>query len=116
MDAKVITQPTVLNAEEITGLPAVRLQGLEAARSSLLWRAKGSAAGVMQLDPGGELQPHCHPNAHHHFWMLEGQATVSGQRVGPGTYVHIPAGVEHGIVDAGSGCRFFYLYLEELDV
>ena len=32
-----------------------------------------------------------------------------GDRVGPGTYVHIPAGVEHGITDVGpDGCTVVY--------
>jgi quercetin dioxygenase-like cupin family protein len=37
-----------------------------------------------------------------------------GERVGPGTYVHVPAGVEHGIRAVGEGgSTVLYLYLRE---
>ena len=35
-----------------------------------------------------------------------------GEHVGPGTYVHILAGIEHGIRGVGEdGCTLLYLYL-----
>jgi hypothetical protein len=44
--------------------------------------------------------------------VLEGHATILGRTLGPGSYAHIPSGVEHDI-DARSsdGCTVFYLYL-----
>jgi mannose-6-phosphate isomerase-like protein (cupin superfamily) len=114
MDTPLTTDSVVLDADAIADLPAVRLKGLEAARSTLLWRSKGSAAGVMNVDPGGRLEPHCHGRAAHHMWVLNGHATVLGQPVGPGAYVHVPAGVDHGVTDVGpEGCGFLYLYIEE---
>lgn len=114
MDTPLIIDSVVLDASAIAGLPAVRLKGLEAARSTLLWRSRGSAAGVMYVDPGGRLEPHCHGRAAHHMWVLQGHATVLGRQVGPGAYVHVPAGVDHGVSDVGKeGCGFFYLYIEE---
>ncbi len=68
----------------------------------------------MDVDPGGSLEPHRHTRAAHHIWVLSGHASISGEGVGPGAYVHIPAGVEHGIAHAGpEGCRMLYLYIEE---
>lgn len=112
MNTPLAVDSVVLDADAIAGLP-VRLEGLEAARSTLLWRSRHSLAGVMYVDPKGELEPHCHRNAHHHVWIIEGHATILGHPVGPGTYVHIRAGVDHGVYGGPEGCRFFYLYIEE---
>ena len=114
MNPPVAVDSVLLSAADIARLPAIRLQGLDAARSVLLWRSEQSVAGVMYVDPGGELEPHCHRNAHHHVWICAGDATILGRAVGPGAYVHIPPGVDHGVQGVGpDGCRFFYLYVEE---
>lgn len=114
MDTKLALDAVVRHAGDIDGLPAVRLKGLEAARSKLLWRSGPSVAGLMDVDPHGSLEPHRHTRAAHHLWVLEGHATICDERVGPGAYVHVPAGVEHGVVHAGAeGCRLFYLFIEE---
>lgn len=82
----------------------------------LLWRSGKSVAGLMRLAPGAEVSPHAHVRSHHHLWVTEGSARMLGGRVGPGTYVHIPAGVEHGITAVGDdGCTMLYLYLREAD-
>jgi oxalate decarboxylase/phosphoglucose isomerase-like protein (cupin superfamily) len=82
----------------------------------LLWRSGKSVAGIMRVEPGGSVSPHTHHRSHHHMWVVEGSAEMLGERVGPGTYLHVPAGVEHGISHAGDeGCTFLYLYLREPD-
>jgi quercetin dioxygenase-like cupin family protein len=48
------------------------------------------------------------------MWVIAGRAEMLGEQVGPGTYLHIPAGVEHGIRDVGDeGCTVLYLYLRD---
>lgn len=82
----------------------------------LLWRSGKSVAGLMRVAPGGSVPRHTHRRSHHHLWVIDGTAEMLGERVGPGTYVHVPAGVEHGIDDPGEqGCTLFYLYLRESD-
>lgn len=84
--------------------------------SKLLWRSGKSVAGIMRVRPGGSVSPHTHQRSHHHMWVVEGNAEMLGERVGPGTYLHVPAGVEHGISHPGDeGCTFLYLYLREPD-
>ena len=40
-----------------------------------------------------------------------GRATILGAVLGSGSYVHVPAGVEHDIdATVTEGCRVFYLY------
>lgn len=80
----------------------------------LLWRSGKSVAGLMRIAPGGELAPHAHVRSHHHLWVIDGTAEMLGEKVGPGTYAHVPAGVEHGIEHVGeAGCTLLYLYLRD---
>lgn len=80
----------------------------------LLWRSGKSVAGLMRIAPGAEVTPHAHVRSHHHMWVLDGTAEMLGQRVGPGTYVHVPARVDHGIRAVGDGaCTMLYLYLRD---
>ncbi len=58
--------------------------------------------------------PHHHGHANHHAWVVEGHCEVLGRILGPGSYVHIPAGLDHDIVAVGpSGATVFYLYIDE---
>jgi mannose-6-phosphate isomerase-like protein (cupin superfamily) len=80
----------------------------------LLWRSGKSVAGIMRIAPGREVTPHAHVRSHHHMWVVDGTSEMLGEHVGPGSYVHIPAGVEHGVRDVGeSGCTVLYLYLRD---
>jgi len=106
--------PVLLDDEQIAQLPAKRLRGMESTPSKLLWRSGDSVAGVMYVEAGHELMPHRHPHANHHAWVVEGRCEVLGRILGPGSYVHIPAGVDHDIVAAGpEGATIFYLYVDE---
>jgi quercetin dioxygenase-like cupin family protein len=90
------------------------LDPFEGVDQKLLWRSGESVAGIMRIGPGGVVSPHAHVLAHHHMWVIDGTAEMLGERVGPGTYLHIPAGVEHGVRDVGEdGCTVLYLYLRE---
>jgi quercetin dioxygenase-like cupin family protein len=67
---------------------------------------------VLTVERGQCLGRHAHRVNHHHMWVLAGHATVLGTQVGPGSYVHVPAGVEHDIdATATEGCTVYYLYL-----
>jgi quercetin dioxygenase-like cupin family protein len=107
-----IDRVTLLSAEEIAALPETPLGHLEGITNRTLWRDATSMAGVLTVHAGHQLGAHTHRVNHHHFWVLEGEAEVLGSIVRPGSYVHVPAGVEHDI-DAREtgGCTVFYLYL-----
>jgi mannose-6-phosphate isomerase-like protein (cupin superfamily) len=88
-------------------------QAFEGVDYKLLWRSGQSVAGILRIAPGSSVSPHAHVSSHHHLWVIAGRAEMLGQRVGPGTYLHIPAGVEHGISDVGDeGCTVLYFYLQ----
>lgn len=48
------------------------------------------------------------------MWVVDGMVEMLGVVVGPGTYVHIPARVEHSIRAVGDGAAtVLYLYLRD---
>lgn len=106
------TSPVVMSAAAIDGATYTPLGPDVPATHAVLWQDDGSMAGVLVLEAGRRLGLHSHRRNHHHLWILDGEAVILGERLGPGSYVHIPSGVEHDIdaTDTG-GCRVFYLYL-----
>jgi quercetin dioxygenase-like cupin family protein len=79
----------------------------------VLWQAGRSQAGLMRIEPRGEVAWHSHRSAHHHIWVLEGTVDVAGRVIGPGSYAHVPAGVDHRLAAVGSApTTFLYTYLE----
>jgi mannose-6-phosphate isomerase-like protein (cupin superfamily) len=109
--APVATLLTRAAADALTWHPLEEYEGVD---YKLLWRSGGSVAGLMRLDPGGVVTPHAHVRAHHHLWVTDGTVEVLDEEVGPGTYVHIPAGVDHSMRAVGdSACTMLYLYLQD---
>lgn len=106
----------MLAADAIAALPLAPLGRLGRVTHRVLWQNDTSMAGVLNVAPGHHLGRHAHRANHHHMRVLEGRATILGAELGPGSYVHIPSGVEHDI-DALStdGCTVFYLYLRQAE-
>jgi mannose-6-phosphate isomerase-like protein (cupin superfamily) len=114
MDSMTTPQPIVLTPEAIVTLPVEPLGPQAGVTHRVLWRNATSMAGVLTVEPGCHLGLHAHRVNHHHMWVLEGHATILGTELGPGSYVHIPSGVEHDIVASGTdGCTVYYLYLRQ---
>jgi len=113
MDSSTKPVPVVLTAEAIARLPVLPLDpSIVGVSHRVLWRSDNSMAGVMTVDSGQHLGSHTHRLNHHHMWVLEGAAEIMGTAVGPGGYVHVPAGVEHDLdARSTSGCTVLYLYL-----
>jgi mannose-6-phosphate isomerase-like protein (cupin superfamily) len=104
--------PTVLSNAEIGVLPMLAFGDIEGVSHRVLWRDGTSTTGVMMIDGGHHLGAHSHRAHHHHFWVIAGEATVLGKRLGVGSYVHVPAGVVHDIdATATDGCTIYYTYL-----
>lgn len=106
--------PTVLSPEAIHQLQLEPLGSLEGVTHRVLWRNDTSVAGVLTVAGGHRLGTHAHRQNHHHMWVLDGHATIVGSEVGPGTYVHIPTGVDHDIdATRTEGCTLLYLYIRQ---
>jgi quercetin dioxygenase-like cupin family protein len=79
----------------------------------VLWQAGRSIAGIMRIEPHGKVEWHSHRLAHHHIWVLQGTVDVAGRLLGPGSYAHVPASVEHGLAAVGAAPTvFLYTYLD----
>jgi mannose-6-phosphate isomerase-like protein (cupin superfamily) len=63
--------------------------------------------GIIEIAAGRELEAHVHADEDDAFYILEGEMTfVFGEEsavAGPGTFVLVPPGVEHGFRNDGSG-------------
>lgn len=116
MTTSITGPPVVLTAAQIDERPSTPLGDDPAVTHRVLWQDGESMAGVLTLEAGHRLGEHAHRVNHHHLWVLSGGATILGTEVGPGSYVHVPARVDHDI-DATSteGCTVFYLYLRGAD-
>ena len=105
-------RPTVLSATEMKQVPARPLGHLPGVVHRTLWRDGTATTGVLMIEGGHRLGSHTHRAHHHHMWVVAGEAVVLGKRLGPGSYAHIPAGVEHDIDATDSdGCTVYYTYL-----
>lgn len=103
--------PVVLGHSAIDGLAWRPLTELGDVRVKVLLSSGDCVAGILRLEPGATERGHAHGTAHHHGWVLQGEATIAGTRIHPGTYFHVPAGAQHALTDAGpEGCEIFYLF------
>jgi mannose-6-phosphate isomerase-like protein (cupin superfamily) len=104
--------PIVLTPEALAALPSRSLGTIEGVGNRVVWQDGESMAGVLTVEGGHTLGRHSHRANHHHMWVLKGKAKILNTEVGPGSYIHIPSGVEHDIdASATDGCTIFYLYL-----
>jgi quercetin dioxygenase-like cupin family protein len=116
MESMTTPQPVVLAPEAIAALPLEPLGAYSGVTHRVLWRSDTSMAGVLTVEPGCHLGRHTHRVNHHHMWVVEGRATILGTELGPGSYVHIPSGVEHDIeASVAEGCTVYYLYLRQAE-
>jgi quercetin dioxygenase-like cupin family protein len=111
MSAAFTFHPAVLDPHAVAALPEEPL-GVPGVTHRVLWRDGSSLAGVLTVQAGHRLGTHAHRVNHHHIWTVDGRATILGRELGPGSYVHVPSGVEHDIdATQTEGCTVFYLYL-----
>jgi len=108
--------PIVLDAADVDDLPRHSLGGIPGTEQRVLWDDGTSSAGILTVAAGHHLGRHAHRQNHHHMWVLEGHAEIVDSEVGPGSYIHIPAGVHHDLdATLTEGCTIFYLYLRGAD-
>lgn len=99
----------VATSADIEGMPwTTPMPGVH---QKILWQSGDTTLGLMKVDAGHENPEHVHHAAHHHIWVLAGDATMVGKHVGAGSYVYIPPTVAHAVTEVGpDGCTFFYTY------
>jgi len=105
--------PVIVPADRLALVDGIPLGTEGGAVHRQTWTDGRSSAGVMEIDAGRHLGEHTHRQHHHHIWVVAGRTRVLDQELGPGSYVHIPAGVAHDFEAVGGACTVFYLYLEQ---
>ena len=62
--------------------------------------------GIIEIHPGRELEAHVHDEEDDSFYIVEGEMTFlfggREEKAGPGTFVLVPPGVEHGFRNDGA--------------
>ena len=92
-------QEILLDGRDVARLPWRAFAGSEGLRDRVLWQDPGGRtyAGLLHMDAGASVPPHVHRHAAHHLWVVSGSCTVNGRALGGGSYMFVPAGLEHGI-------------------
>ena len=96
---------TMLSAADIDRLPWQPVPDCPGVYAKELWRSVDCVHTLILYEPGAQTPGLPHPHAHQHMWMVAGEATVTGRRLGAGSYLNVPARMPHPINDAGPlGC------------
>jgi hypothetical protein len=100
-----------LNPNDISNVPARRIAGCPGVTAKELWRSDAMIDTLLIYEPGATTPGYPHPGAHHHIWIVDGQADIGGRTLSTGSYVHVPPGVAHPITaDGASGCVLLHLH------
>jgi uncharacterized RmlC-like cupin family protein len=114
MEAQMETtaDPTLLaiNASDVDQLAWVPVTGCAGVRAKELWRRGDFVDTLIDYAPGASTPGLHHVGADHHIWLVAGAATVAGQRLTAGSYVHVPPGVAHPIEAAEAGCTLLQVH------
>ncbi len=101
----------LLSGSDVEEIPWETLHDDPALQHKVLWRSGSVVLGLIKVEPGAVNPSHVHEYAQHHILVTQGEATMVGKRMGPGSYAYIPPGVAHDVVDVGpEGVIFFYTY------
>jgi len=107
-------QTVAVDRHEVEALPWHRF----AQRTDILYRIVWkdpwgeSYAGVLQLEPGAEIDRHRHRSGAHHVWVATGTCVVDGRNLAEGSYAFVSPGEMHGVEAGPEGCTLFYLFLQ----
>ena len=110
-DRMALTTLAVLPAQEIERLPWTPVPACPGVSEKTLWQFGDFVHALVRYLPGASSPGRPHLAAHHHLWVVSGSCTLARRRLGPGSYVHVPPGAEHGVRDVGEdGCVLLQLH------
>jgi quercetin dioxygenase-like cupin family protein len=101
-----------LAPEDVAALPWQPCADWPGVSQKLLSSGPTSVSGLLRFDPGAGELLHAHSTGEHHVWVLSGRVRQGEVLLPAGSYVHVGPGVEHGLVDAGTGS--VVLFVREL--
>lgn len=101
----------VLDAAQIEAMPWEPVEHCPGVSMKVLWRFDDYVNSLLRAEPGAAIAGRPHLAAHHHVWLVSGEATIGGRRLTAGSYLHIPPGVVHELQAAGpDGCVLLQLH------
>jgi hypothetical protein len=103
-DIAVPDRVSSLDPAEIDQLPLSPVAKIAGVCVRELWRRGDFVDALIVYDPGSATPGLPHFGAHHHIWVVSGEATIAGRRLAAGSYVYVPPGVAHPIRAAEQGC------------
>jgi uncharacterized RmlC-like cupin family protein len=66
----------------------------------------------LTMKPGSVIPSHLHKNVAEVLYIVEGDFVNEGKQHGPGTTLHIKAGMPHGPHSTKNGCKLLVLWTE----
>ena len=82
------TSPTdhlvLATPDTIAGVPRRDVDGTPGATQRVLWADGTRVAGMMEFAADAVMAEHTHVDRGHHIWVVEGSATVCGERLDAG--------------------------------
>jgi len=101
----------VMNPGAIDQIPWRPIPGCQGVVAKDLWRSGDLHDALISYAPGSGTPGGPHPNADHHIWVVSGSASIGGQRVCAGSYLHVPPGTGHPVTDVGGeGCLLLQMH------
>jgi hypothetical protein len=101
----------VMRPADIDAVPTQPVPGCPGVTVTELWRSGDLHDTLIAYRPGAATPGCPHTGADHHIWVVRGSALIAGQRIGAGSYVHVPPGVSHPILAADpQGCLLLQVH------
>ncbi len=111
MDRNDLGRVIVNTPPDIEAIDWIPQEPQKGVRYKVLWQSGTTVLGLMQIDAGAQNPEHTHHGAHHHILVLSGTCRMLGRDVTAGSYVYVPPGVAHSVINDGDEpCTFFYTY------
>lgn len=103
--------PMLLGPAEIDRRPWLPVTRCPGVRAKELWRFGDYVDALLSYEPGASTPGVPHMAAHHHIWVVAGEATLAGRWLAAGSYAYVPPGVAHPIRDVGAdGCTLLQMH------
>lgn len=94
----------VLDAAQIEAMPWEPVEHCPGVSMKVLWRFDDYVNALLRAEPGAAVAGRPHLAAHHHVWVVSGEASIGDRRLTAGSYLHVPPGVAHQLEAGPAGC------------
>ena len=100
----------LMSPRNIDELPWEQLPGSSGVETKVVYDAGTTVAGLLRLRPGAGEVRHLHLHGDHHWWLLTGKVVIDDTELVTGSYLHVPARLNHTVRDCGPGSLLFFVF------